>query len=80
MALLKFLKPVSKSDSESLHSLIEKDGVAIVEQQSSIKSGTKKRGQYKSEVKAKLAKYTSENGVPRALKHFKECKRLEKGI
>ncbi len=72
MAMLKYLKPISRR-TDSIES--ETDLIELKIKEEMKKASSKKRGKYTSlsqEDKAKVAKYASENGVPRALRNFKE--------
>ncbi len=69
MALFKYFKASTSPPSCSSSLIAEAEEVRKVQEKG------KKRGQYtrlSQEEKAKVARYASENGVPNALKHFKE--------
>ena len=80
MALLKYLKPASGATQISPR-LCDKEVQEEVQKVLEEK-GSKKRGEYtriSQEEKATVARYASENGVPRTLKHFKEHKKTSHG-
>ncbi len=78
MALLKYLKPASgATPSLSDHEVQEEVNKVLQEK------GKKRRGEYtriSQEEKANVARYASENGVPRTLKHYKELKLKETSV
>ena len=78
MALLKYLKPASGATQILCDKEVQEEVQKVLEEK-----GSKKRGEYtriSQEEKATVARYASENGVPRTLKHFKELKLKETSV
>ena len=90
MALLRFFHPVGKEKQEfdpngplSIHVPSRVISSINEEPRKDISSAPKCRGEYtkmKQEEKAKVAKYASENGVAKALRHFKEMNLKETSV
>lgn len=85
MAIYKFFKPCSSIEHGSISrysssvDTIESEIIKAEEK----RHRSKKRGEYLSisqEEKAKIARYASENGVSKALKHFKDKKLKESTV
>ena len=72
MALLKYFKPINSIDDSSKSGVVPKE---VNSEISKVQEKGKKRGEYQkfSDMeKALIGRYASENGVVKAVRHFKD--------